>query len=151
MTAEDLAEAIAERVAGKWPERIIYRDVCPENFDRPSFFLQTLECEPEDANASLVSWDAKLLLILYDEKDDHYETSSERLQAIQTEIFRLFAAPLRVGDRVVLVHAKGVGREPGEAYVELSSSWMDGRDTGAPEAPIPPVAEEYAIKYTKRS
>ena len=39
MTYQDLMEAIAAKVAKLWPARMLYRDFCPADFQRPSSFL----------------------------------------------------------------------------------------------------------------
>lgn len=124
----ELAEAVAEVLSARWPERVVYRDVCPAEFERPSFFLYVAAAEPTDANADLIRWTAELRLIIYDQKDDHYETSSERLLAVQAEVFRLLSVPIPVGDRRIKVNAKGDGRDPGEAYASLAATWLDARN-----------------------
>lgn len=150
MTYLDLADAVAERIGERWPRRLVYRDVCPADFERPSFFLQVLEAEPSDANAVLVRWTVRLLLVVYDEKDDYYVTSSERLMKLQQELLRLFGAGwLRVDGRAVRLSATAVGREPGEAFLEFNASWLAPRETDA-APPVADVAEHYRLTFKEK-
>ena len=56
MTSTDLMEAIAERIAALWPERMLYRDFCPKDYKRPSGFLYVINAGFEDVNIGLVRW-----------------------------------------------------------------------------------------------
>ena len=38
-TSVDVCNAIADVVAKLWPDRMIYRDFCPADHNRPSSFL----------------------------------------------------------------------------------------------------------------
>ena len=40
MTLNDVVEAVNERLVLRWPDRTVYLDVCPVDFQRPGFWLQ---------------------------------------------------------------------------------------------------------------
>ena len=65
MTSTDLMEAIAERIAALWPERMLYRDFCPKDYKRPSGFLYVINAGFEDVNIGLVRWSVEAELELF--------------------------------------------------------------------------------------
>lgn len=128
MTYMDLVEAIAEKIAGLWPERMLYRDFCPVDFCRPSGFLHVDEVGYTDAVLGLVEWNILLRLELYASTDAYHVESSEELRRDQEAVLNLFGGPsLAVGDRHIVVNVAADAPGPGEAYVSFTASWMDAR------------------------
>lgn len=128
MTLMELGDALAERICSRWPDRLIYRDVCPADYARPSFFLQMTRAEASDVNTLLQGWDAEWSLEIFDEKDDDYVTSSERLMETQAAVLALFGAGyVRCCGRAVSVLAVAEGREPEAAFVTFRCNWYAGR------------------------
>lgn len=39
MKTTEILNAINDRLLERWPDRTVYVDVCPVDFDRPSFWL----------------------------------------------------------------------------------------------------------------
>lgn len=131
----ELSEAIAARIHERWPERTIYRDVCPADFERPSFFLSCNVWE-QTPEMGLLSMTAKLELEIFDEADEYYVTASERLMETQEEVLALFAGGnLAVADRHITVVAEGHGREPESAFMLITAEWMDCAEAKGPEFP----------------
>ena len=79
MELQDLLDAINAKLIEKWPNRTVYIDVCPVDFVRPSFWLTVEQYTQTDANRLLVKREVRLRLTIYDEKDEHYESSWRRL------------------------------------------------------------------------
>ena len=50
MKTIDIVDAINARLTEKWPARTVYLDVCPVDFDRPSFWLQVTKDDRSDAS-----------------------------------------------------------------------------------------------------
>lgn len=75
MTKTDVIDAINLVLVGKWKDRTVYVDVCPVDFDRPSFWLTVERDEVTDANRYLIRHNLRLRLTLFDELDEHYEAS----------------------------------------------------------------------------
>lgn len=51
MKTTEILNAINDRLLERWPDRTVYVDVCPVDFDRPSFWLavekkRTDRCKP---------------------------------------------------------------------------------------------------------
>lgn len=100
MTYQDLMEAIAAKVAKLWPARMLYRDFCPADFQRPSSFLYVVDASYTDANRYLVNWNFEAELTLYSETDSYTVESTEALRMDQLAVLNAFADPnIQVGDR----------------------------------------------------
>lgn len=156
MTSSDLKEAIAGMIAGLWPDRMLYRDFCPADFQRPSGFLYVTSTGFTDANLGLVQWDFEAELALYAATDAYTVESTEALRADQDAVLALFGGPsIPVGDRHVTVLAAAEAPGPGVAYVSFTASWIDARpgyhdpeDPADPETAKVPKMEHYEINNT---
>ena len=145
MTKTDILDAINLLLVERWPKRTVYVDVCPVDFDRPSFWLTVEKHDLTDANRFLIRNDLQLRLTIYDELDDHYEASWYRLSQETDIVTNLLCRVLKVGERHLKLQLKVLPRDPDRAYVQLSASWMDARpgmDTGASA----PIADSYSLR-----
>lgn len=125
-TSVDVCNAIADVVAKLWPDRIIYRDFCPVDHNRPSSFLHIVQSGFEPANVSLVEWSMEAELELFCATDEYDISSTEELRKDQEAVLLAFGAPsLKVGDRYVTLLALGDGAELGSAFVKFTASWFD--------------------------
>lgn len=121
-----VAEAIAGVLARQWPDRVIYRDVCPAGYEQPSFFLQCVKTSSRPENHCLWRYQADYLLVQYDRRDEYYEVSAERLLREQVQVLALFSSPvLEVAGRYPAVTAvAGEGRDPDAAFITLQAEWL---------------------------
>lgn len=145
MTKTEILDAVNRLLVGKWPDRTVYLDVCPVDFERPSFWLAVEKHELADANRAFIRHDLRLKLTLYDELDEHYEASWYRLSKETDDAVDLLSRVLKVGDRHLKPRLKALPRDPDRAYVQIDLSWLDNRpglDTGDPV----PAAESYSLK-----
>ena len=145
MTKTDVIDAINHKLVEKWPTRTVYVDVCPSDFERPSFWISVEKHEVTDANRLLVKNALQLRLTLYDELDEHYEASWYRLSQETDTVVDLLGRVLNVGDRHLHLVLKVLPRDPDRAYVQINTTWMDtrpGADTGASA----PVADGYTLR-----
>ena len=128
MSPTDVIEAIADKIAELWPDRIIYRTFCPGEHQRPSCFLYLTKAEAKHANIGLVRWEMEADVELFS-STDHYDVSStEVLRREQMSVLEAFGGPgLAVGDRTVSVQALADGAEAGSAYVRFLFEWTDMR------------------------
>lgn len=106
MTKTDILDAINRLLVEQWPTRTVYVDVCPVDFERPSFWLAVEKDDQTDANRVLIRHDLQLRLTLYDQLDEHYEASWYRLSQ-ETDTAALPAQP-----------CADCGRAPPEATAE---------------------------------
>lgn len=145
MTKTDILDAINLLLVERWPERTVYVDVCPIDFERPSFWLAVEKHDLTDANRFLIRNDLQLRLTLFDELDDHYEASWYRLSQETDIVTDLLCRVLEVGERHLKLQLKVLPRDPDRAYVQINTSWMDNRpgmDTGASV----PAADDYSMR-----
>lgn len=145
MTKTEILDAINLLLVGRWPKRTVYVDVCPVDFERPSFWLAVEKHDLTDANRFLIRHDLQLRLTLFDELDDHYEASWYRLSQETDIVTDLLCRVLEVGERHLKLQLKVLPRDPDRAYVQINTSWMDNRpgmDTGASV----PSAEDYSLR-----
>ena len=135
-----------------WPERMLYRDFCPADFQRPSGFLYVTRAGWTDASLGLVRWAYEAELALYAATDSWTVESTEALRADQLAVLSRFGGPsLAVGDRHVLLCVSAEAPGPGVAYVRFTASWLDGRpgyvdrDTAPEEESGVPRMERFAL------
>ena len=145
MTKTEILDAINLLLVERWPMRTVYVDVCPIDFERPSFWLAVEKHDLTDANRFLIRNDLQLRLTLFDELDDHYEASWYRLSQETDIVTDLLCRVLEVGERHLKLQLKVLPRDPDRAYVQINTSWMDNRpgmDTGASV----PAATDYSLQ-----
>lgn len=131
MTPQNLKDGICQRLAELWPERTVYPDVCPDDHERPSSYVQVLESTPTMVNAHLVRWDAKLLVVIWGDLDDYSLAGSTDLTADQKAVISALFPFLAVGDRVVTLSVSDQGQDEadGAAFVEAKCQWFDALST----------------------
>ena len=144
MELQDVLDAVNARLGEKGPERTVYIDVCPADFERPSFWLAVQEYTQADANRFLVKRALQLKLTIYDEKDESYESSWQRLFQDVADAIVLLTPPLEAAGRVVPLQIKALPRDPDAAYLQLTTSWLDKRPE--PTKPDAPVAESARVR-----
>ncbi len=145
MTKTEILDAINQLLVEHWPDRTVYVDVCPVDFERPSFWIAVERHNLTDANRAFLKNDLQLKLTIYDELDDHYEASWYRLSQETDAAVDLLSRVLKVGTRHLKPQLKVLPRDPDRAYVQINLSWLDNRpglDTGA----AIPAASDYSLK-----
>lgn len=136
MELQDVLDAVNARLVEKWPDRTVYIDVCPADFERPSFWLAVDQYSQTDANRFLVKRDLQIRLTIYDEKDEKYESSWKRLFQDASDATVLLTPPIEAAGRTVALQIKALPRDPDAAYLQLTASWLDKRPA-ASEQPTP--------------
>lgn len=146
MELQDVLDAVNARLVEKWSDRTVYIDVCPADFKRPSFWLAVEEYNQVDANRFLVKRELRLKLTIYDEKDEKYESSWQRLFQDAADATSLLTPPLKAAGRVVSLQIRALPRDPDAAYLRLTASWMDKRPE--PAAQDAPLAESVQVRVS---
>ena len=141
-----------------WPDRMLYRDFCPTDFQRPSGFLYVTRAGWTDANLGLVRWEYEAELALYAATDSWTVESTEALRAAQLAVLTRFSGPgIQVGDRSVILLAEAEAPGPGVAYVRFTASWLDSRpgyvdqDTAPEEESGVPRMEQFEFHVDARA
>lgn len=145
-TSIDVCNAIADVVVKLWPERMIYRDFCPVDHQRPSSFLCIVKSSMEPANISLVEWTMEAELELFCATDKYDISSTEELRQDQESVLLAFGAPsLQVGDRYITLTAMGDGTELGSAFVKFTATWFDQTPEYHPPEETAPTMEHFEV------
>lgn len=146
ITSTAVCDAIAAVVAGLWKERMIYRDFCPADHQRPSSYLYVTQSSHVPANLSLVEWNMEASLELFCATDEYDISSTEELRADQEAVLLAFGAPsLQVGDGWVTLTAKGDGMEVGSAFVTFSASWFEAQPGAVDPEKDAPLMEQFQV------
>lgn len=143
MKTTDILNAINDRLLERWPDRTVYVDVCPVDFDRPSFWLTVEKSGQTDANRLFVRRELQIRLTIYDQMDEHYEASWFRLVGDADDALTLLTPPLTMGDRRLKLDLKALPRDPDRAYIQIGAVWMD--DRAGMEQPDTPPADTYMV------
>ena len=144
MTVTAMMDAVNRRLVEKWPDRTVYVDVCPADFDRPSLWLAAEEHRQEDAGRFLLRHTLRLRLTLFDRVDDHYEVSWRRLAEESETALKLLTPPLAAEGRRVALKLTALPREADRAVLRMEAVWISPREeTPAAEAP---AADRYGIR-----
>lgn len=155
MNQIDVLEAIASKLIQIWPDRMIYRDFCPVDHERPSSFLYVQDAGYRDAALGLVEWSVQAELELFAATDQYDVESTEELREDQAAVLALFTGPgLAVGDRHIRLETTADTPGAGSAFVSFYVTWMDSRpgyqdaSTTPPEAGGVPWMEHFQINQT---
>ena len=79
MNSTEILDAVNARLLEKWPERTVYINVCPEDYDRPSFWLEVTRDDRTPVMRRVTKRNVQIRLTLHDEADEHYDISWARL------------------------------------------------------------------------
>ena len=148
MTQVDIIEAIANVLAGLWPDRMVYRDFCPADHKRPSTFLYCTMAEYNFAFLGGVEWTVEAEAQLFSTVDHYDVESTEQLRQDQAAVMAQFGRPIQIGDRHILILAKAQAPGPGVAVVTFSASWMDAAP-GFERGEEAPLMEQYTLAVNK--
>ncbi len=124
--------AVNAVIAAKWPTRYVYTDSLPKGFTRPSFFLQEDSSDWQAHTHNTVEWTVHLMLDCFVEVDNYNNQKHLELLSLQKEVLALFASEkLPAGDRSLQVKALSAGSSRGEAYVDITVSFVDDKPVEA--------------------
>ena len=64
MTKTEILDAINLLLVSKWPDRTVYVDVCPVDFNRPSFWLTVVKYVVTEGNRFVIPHELQIRLTL---------------------------------------------------------------------------------------
>ncbi len=127
MKTLDIVGAVNDLLNQKWPARTVYLDVCPVDFERPSFWLQVTRDERRAASRYAELRAVQITLTLFDSVDEHYEASWARLTGDADECMGLLGGVLGVGERRLKPTLKALPREADRVSILLDFNFMTPR------------------------
>lgn len=138
LTIQDIVDAVNRIVVGAFPDRTVYRDVLPEQFSRPSFYIAAVTREVTSETVHTVSVTQSVLVQCIDETSDRYETEANRLYHVAEQLQNLFLmrGRLAAGDRRLSIAKVALSRVLDVADLVLTVSYEDDRPDDTPAAPI---------------
>lgn len=141
----DILDGIAGTLAKEFPTRFVYRGKRPDNFGRPSFFLQLVTTSRRRTGIGVDETEVYLTLTIHEELNVSRAGDQEAALADLDRALALFrCGVLRVQDRALPIAAGSGGQGNGEAYIDLTVTLRDGVGYD-PEENLP-VMEKLALK-----
>lgn len=111
-----------------YPDYSVYIDICPKQFERPSFLLELMYKSQKDASCKILEEIVYYTITCYDTTDDYARSSTVNLLTVQQGVMDIFKAGyIRVDDRAIKVKASAGGRDFDEAYIDLQFEYYTER------------------------
>ena len=165
MNSTEILDAVNARLLEKWPERTVYINVCPEDYERPSFWLEVTRDDRTPVTQRMTKRNVQIRLTLHDEADEHYDISWARLNNDVSACLKLMMQVLHVGARRLLPQLlQSMPRDVDRAAILVSTRISRGavalilRDAKAngvhvvcQESDIPTTLGADNIAYIKRT
>lgn len=136
MGIEDIVTEINRLIVEEWPERPVYRDFMPKDFERPSFFLEVKKTTIEPMNARLIHENHVVAAVIFEAVDESGAADNTVLLETRERLQRLFlSGKLKVGDRYLNISVSGPAVDLDSALVDLTVDYYRPRAEGQAEAP----------------
>jgi hypothetical protein len=144
----DIIDAIQAAAAEISEIGVIYIDLVPKDFARPSLLIETAKIFEEPANCQTVRRTEEFILTVFSEINEFSNAETRRLLELQDDVLNLFRAGfLPVKDRNLGIKT-GIGRRDwGMASITLNFEYFDIKDeTPDNTPPVETVETEVAVK-----
>ena len=131
---KEIMDGINAILVRLYPDRAVYTDVLPEQFERPSFFLRPEGRKITSRTAAVVEVEQMITVQCADEVGDRYETQTARLYDVTETLTAAFLqrGALHCGDRKLTAARVDVSRSRDIADVTITVIYEDTR----PAAPV---------------
>ena len=134
MNSTDILDAVNARLLEKWPDRTVYVNVCPVDYDRPSIWLEVTRDDRTPVTWCLSKRDVQIRLTLHDQADEHYDINRYRLDKDVSDCLKLLNGILSLGTRKLLPSLRSMPRDVDRAAILLNFEFMES-DVPVPETP----------------
>ena len=131
---KEIMDGINPILVRLYPDRTVYVDVLPEQFERPSFFLRPEGRKITSRTAAVVEVEQMITVQCADEVGDRSETETARLYDVTETLTAAFLqrGALHCGDRKLTAARVDVSRSLDIADVTITVIYEDTR----PAAPV---------------
>jgi len=137
VTENDIIKAINERLAEKYPDRTVYINLLPKDFQRPSYLIELLDSAMSDVNRTTVARKVEIAITGFVKIGGHYQSDVETLSETQSGVMSIFSCGyLSVRDRCIPITLVKGGNDFTECYVEITFDYFDDRPVDAGELPL---------------
>lgn len=112
ITVEDIMDAINISLLAAFPEHSFFIENIPQNFKRPSFYIQLISDTWEDSNRAATKERASFQIIYFGTQNAHGITGSAEKSSVYETVKGLFKNGfIRVKNQVVKLSEKGFRAE----------------------------------------
>ncbi|WP_313342518.1 DUF6838 family protein [Sedimentibacter sp.] len=119
-----IMDAINTLLVNKYPEYTVYIDLCPDDFDRPSFLIEQIRKNVDSVNKGTVKVTEYFSVTCFEDTGDY----TTNLLIRQQEVLDMFRSGyLNVEDRSIKAKANNGGKDFTEAYIDLQFEYYDDR------------------------
>ena len=147
MKLREILDGVSAVIHKEFPDRFIYIHIQPENFERPSFFLEVVTTRTERQNIGTAETIVYLSLTVHEPLDLVRKGDQQVLLDDMDRLLACFAAEtLPVGNRMLPISVENGGAEGGEGWIDLQVTVRDGIGYD-PEENMPTIENvETAVK-----
>ena len=133
----DIITAVNGLIVKKYPDDTVYINLLPQDFDRPSFFIELIDDERVDVNRNTVEVTVDLSVTCYIDVDGHYNSDIESLIERLDSVSDMFTCGyLTVGDRYLAVTTERGDIDFTESYIGVQLNYFDDRPIQGEELPL---------------
>jgi len=132
-----IMDEINRLLVKKYPNHTVYLDLCPKNFDRPSFLIELVTINRRPINSRTIEETVYFTITCFDEVDKYSHSNTVNLLTVQQGVLDIFRQGyIKVDDRNVEVKASSGGRNFDEAYVDVQVEYFEDRSDIAETLPL---------------
>lgn len=137
ITTGQIRDAINQLLVDKLKAKTVYINRCPKDFERPSFWLETVRSDTAAINFCTVKVTAYFSVTCFIKMDDYGNSDNVELTNVQDSVVSLFSdGYMKVGDRALKVKANTAGYDNDRSYVDLQFEFFDDRSDAADNTPL---------------
>ena len=141
MKLREILDGVCAVIHQAFPERYVYIQTQPQDFERPSFFLEVVTTRTERQNIGTAETIVYLTLTIHEPLDLVRRGDQLTVLDDMDRVMELFAMEiLPVGERMLPVSAENGGQDGGEGYIDLEVTVRDGVGYD-PEEGLPVIEE----------
>ena len=136
LTINDVIGAINDEIVKAYPGDMVYVNLIPKDFERPSFLLMLESFNQTDANRTTVSIEMSVSITCYIKIDGHYNIETSALADRVDTVRSIFSSGyLSVIDRCIGVTIPDGGVDFTEGIIVLAFDYFDERPMPCDETP----------------
>ena len=125
---EDILDAVNAVLVTVFPDRPVYVNFCPDEFQRPSFLIEFISSNQTAASYYVNELTMYFTITCYEALDDYSISSQTDLIRIQGEVLEAFSGgALQVGNRYLEMQTSSGGCDATCSFVDLQFLYFDGK------------------------
>jgi hypothetical protein len=137
LSSVKILDAINKLLVKAYLDYTVYIDLCPKNFERPSFLIEMITAERNPVNRKTIHETDFFTITVFDVKDDYGNSSTTGLLNLQQGVLDIFKPGyICVDGRAVKVKASSGGRNFGEAYIDIQVEYFEDCSDTADTIPL---------------